>query len=106
MIGQVRSGVFAKRIRASRHLLRKPPAICFDLESLVEAESAGAGVVRVEDVESGRVYAAMMSDVRRRGFLLNRGHGDQWAVPLPVWSANGGRDAPVQPELPGVRGYG
>lgn len=89
VIGQVRNAVFCKAVCASRHFLHTPPAIAFDLESLVEAGQAGAEVVRVEDIETGRVYAATMGQVRRRGFIIDRGHGVQLAVPLSIWSVTG-----------------
>ena len=98
VIGHVRNGVFRKRLRASRHFLRVPPAIAFDVESLVEAEQAGAGVIRIEDADSARVYAATMADVRRRGFVIERGHGAQLAVPLGAWRVSGS-DVPEQLRL-------
>lgn len=94
VVGSVASGVFGKRIHSQRgHLLRTPPSLCFDLESLTEAENAGAEVIRVVDGDTGRVYAATMGDVRRGGFLINRRYGDQLAVPLSLWTVTGGDPA-------------
>lgn len=97
VIGQVRSGVFRKRIHSGLgHLLRTPLAICFDLESLAEAEDAAATTIRIEDADTGRVYAIAMVEARRQGFIIRRGgFTAQLAVPLSAWAVSG-RAVPVQ----------
>lgn len=85
VIGNVRGGVFFKRVRASVHFLRKPAAIALDVASLNDAEKAGAHSVNVEDTESGKVYAASIKTVRAFGLSLNRGFGAQVALPIARW---------------------
>lgn len=85
IIGEVKGLVFQKRLRASRHFLRVPPAIAFDVQSLHDAERAGARVVCVIDDESGWGYAAAIEKIWRRGRRFNRGYGEQIFLPLHEW---------------------
>lgn len=84
-VGHVNGPYFIKHIRGSRHLLRTPPAICFDLESLAQAEEMGATHLAVEDTEAKRWYCLDIETARVKGFTMNRGHGEQLAVPLTAW---------------------
>ena len=95
VIGQVRGGVFEKRIHGSRHLLRSPRAICLDAQSLADAERAGALEVHVTDAETGITYRASTAQIRRFGFDLDRGFGAQIALTLPLWSTGDRQPAPV-----------
>jgi hypothetical protein len=78
----VREATFHKSIKGRLHMLRRPPAIAFDVSTLRDAEAAGATAVAVTDSESGRVYAAPLSLIWARGFRVNRGHGEQLALIL------------------------
>ena len=52
VVGEVQGDTFHKRLRASVHFLRIPPAIAFDVMTLDDAERAGARRVEVTDLES------------------------------------------------------
>jgi hypothetical protein len=86
VVGQVCGGTFHKTIRGSVHLLRCPPAIALDTQSLTDAEAAGAVRVTVRDAETDTVYTASIARIRARGFGVNRGHGEQLALPLHEWT--------------------
>ena len=88
-IGQVSDGIFRKSQSASRHFLRKPPAICFDRCTLHEAEAIGAHTVQVLDQETGTFYRAPMSTIWAHCFPVLRGYGDQMGLGLDYWSING-----------------
>lgn len=88
-IGYVRGGCFRKTIQGSKHLLRVPPAVAFDLSTLDDAERAGAKTVEVTDSESGHVYSAPLALLREKGFKVARGFGSQWALTLIHWAVNG-----------------
>lgn len=75
-----------KRVAASRHFLRVPPAIGIDLEILDWAEREGAGLVQVMELEAGVYYCASLSTLRSKGFPVNRGFGRQWALGLSEWT--------------------
>ena len=85
-VGAVRGGVFYKRCRASVHMLRKPPAWALDVQSLLDAEAAGAREVEILDVETNRRWRASVALLRSdKAFELNRGFGLQVALPLRLW---------------------
>lgn len=86
VVGFVRGDTFTKRVQASRHFLRKPPAIAFDVQSLITAQRLGATRVEVTDTESGRVYRVQLETIRARGVRVNRGFGDQLALLLHEWN--------------------
>lgn len=88
-IGHVVGGAFVKHIAFSRHALRRPRAIAFDASTLDDAERAGATIVEIYDTETGAVYRAAIATIRRAGFPVRRGHGNQWALGLEHWSRNG-----------------
>ena len=96
-IGFVRGRTFCKTITGSKHILRRPPAIAFDVSSLDAAERAGAVDVAVTDSETGRVYRATIADVRRYGFFVARGHGRQVALPIDRYSVDGAQPDAERP---------
>jgi len=85
VVGEVKGGVFLKKLKASKHFLQKPPAICFDVVSLEQAEKAGAIYVRIIDIETGKTYHAPLRLVWQKGFALDRGHGRQIGLALNYW---------------------
>lgn len=82
VVGQVANGVFVKSIVGSKHILRKPRAIAFDVRSLRDAQDYGATRVAVQDIENGTVYAASIKEIMEHGFTLDRGFGKQVALPI------------------------
>lgn len=95
-IGFVSGGIFRKTIVGSKHMLRSPRAIAFDTCTLDAAERAGAAHVSVTDSETGMVYMASIADVRRYGFNIARGHGQQIGLTLDRWSINGDKPDAVR----------
>lgn len=82
-VGEVVGGIFKKNIIGSRHILRKPPAIALSVESLEQAEGAGARDIQVRDIESGRFYTCTVEHFRHYCFPLQRGGFEpQLALPL------------------------
>lgn len=98
VIGYVQNGVFTKSVQASKHFLRRPRAIAFDVSTLHDAEQAGARRVEVKDTETGRVYQLPLSTVWAKGWRFNRGFGEQWGVHLDHWFRPGEQVA-EQPSL-------
>jgi hypothetical protein len=96
VVGEVVGDTFKKRVRASSHFLRTPPAIAFGVSTLDDAERAGARYVEVTDTESGCIYRATIATIRARGFELNRGFGEQIALALNLWTCDDDADEPAQ----------
>jgi hypothetical protein len=89
VVGKVKGDTFYKSVDGSRHFLRVPPAIGFDVQSLKEAERAGAVYAEVEDRETHKIYRAPIQLIWEKGFKVNRGFGDQIALPLGLWQIVG-----------------
>lgn len=85
VVGAVRDGEFRKTLSSSKHFLRKPPAIAFDISTLRDAQDAGAILVTVVDRDTGSIYQADLDDIFDYGFSLNRGYGHQLALNLNSW---------------------
>jgi hypothetical protein len=85
IVGEVRGGEFIKKVKGTKHFLRKPPAIAFDISSLEEARACGATKVRVIDTESGKIYQAPISTIFAKGFSFNRGRGEQIGLRFVHW---------------------
>jgi hypothetical protein len=85
IVGRVHGDTFEKRVQASRHFLRTPPAIALDVQSLADAEKAGALRVEILDTESKTRYKATVAHILRAGFAVDRGFGRQIALPLDAW---------------------
>ena len=97
IIGKVEGKVFYKSIR-KKHYLRKPPAIAFDIESLRNAELAGATSVQVSDTDTGKIYYTPIRKIWDIGQRFNRGFGNQIYLCLSDWSSNPLRYV-IQPSL-------
>ena len=85
VVGKVKGGTFKKRLTASKHFLKKPPSIAFDVTSLLQAKYAGAEAIEINEVETGSIYFTTMNKVFKKGIRLNRGHGNQIALTLENW---------------------
>lgn len=91
LVGRLFLGTFTKLVRGSKHFLRKPPAIAFDIPTLEYVRNHGANIVRVIDNETGKSYVASIETIFKHGFEFNRGYGDQIALEMVYW--NNGDDA-------------
>lgn len=88
-IGYVSGQFFRKTIVGSKHMLRSPKAIGFELCTLDDAGKAGATDVSITDSETGHTYCAPIATVRHYGFPVVRGHGRQIALALDYYSIDG-----------------
>lgn len=93
IIGKVIEGEFRKTIR-SNWILRTPPAIANDIQSLHDAERAGAVCCVFTDKDTGITYRASISKIWDMGFPVNRGYGEQIALSLPLWMQERGANHP------------
>lgn len=84
-----------RTVRGSVHQLRRPPAWSFERNILEQAHTAGARVVEVTDTETGVTYSTSLATLWQKGIRLQRGHGEQIALPLNLWH----REDPKQGRL-------
>lgn len=88
IIGYVENETFYKTIRGSRHLLRNPRAICFDIATLIQARAIGAKFIQVYDKETRFTYHASMDDLfGSNSFPVNYGFNPQRGLALKYWEA-------------------
>lgn len=100
IIGKVIEGEFRKTIR-SNWILRTPPAIANDIQSLHDAERAGAVCCVFTDKDTGITYRASISKIWDMGFPVNRGYGEQIALSLPLWmQERGANHSPTHTDAP------
>jgi len=94
-VGFVRGNTFYKNIKGSKHLLTTPPALALSVDSLTQAERAGATEIEITDKESGCIYFSTISHFRRYSFDLQRGgYEKQRALVLERWTVTH-TDAPT-----------
>ncbi len=99
VVGRISGDTFHKVVRGSVHQLRRPPAWALDVQSLADAERLGARSVQITDAETGIVYTAPIALIRAKGFVFDRGHGRQIALPLAEWQVHRPGE-PVAQQLP------
>jgi hypothetical protein len=83
-VGEICDGWLTKRVNTSRHQLQRPPAWATDERHLDQLEAINGQGVRLID-EAGRIWTAALSAFRHHGIKLNRGFGQQVALPLKFW---------------------
>jgi len=88
VVGKVVGDEFVKKLHSAKHFLHTPPAIAFDVESLDQARNLGATRVKIIDLDSGVIYRVTIEVILKRGFMFNRGFGDQIGLALKYWSFN------------------
>jgi hypothetical protein len=86
-IGYIRGDVLHRKMQGSRSILQKPPAIALGMEALRQAVHAEVKTVWIQDTESGLEYRADIWEFNSlHAFDLNRGYGEQRALPLQYWT--------------------
>lgn len=83
--GEVIGDTLVKIVRSSIHMLRKPLAWAMDTALLVQAGAIGAIRVQLHDRDTGDIYYAPLDAFWIHGVGINRGYGDQIALPLKYW---------------------
>lgn len=77
--------VLYSRVDERLHMLRSPRAWAKDRVALDEARRAGAEAVVLEDHHAARSWDAPLDAFDAHGLDLNRGHGEQVALPVERW---------------------
>ncbi len=86
VVGTVIKDTLHKRVNSSKHFLRQPPAIAFDAHCIVKAKKLGANKIMVHDKDTKKRYMASYSLFESSAFRINRGFGEQLALPISMWS--------------------
>jgi hypothetical protein len=102
-IGVIDGESFVKEIRGSKHIMRKPHAIFFDIQSLRDVERLGCKRVRVTDKETGDIYAAELSLIWQHAIYKNYGYGEQVGLAVNLFTIT--RKDSGGANIGGVAGY-
>lgn len=95
VVGSVEDGILRKRVNSKIHFLKIPPAIALDAAMLQEAVELGASEIEIYDRDSDVVFSSSVDFFRENSFPVNRGFGEQLAMPIERWRAISSQ----QPEL-------
>jgi hypothetical protein len=97
VVGEVQDNTFFKRVSGSRHFLRIPPAIAFNLETIEQAVKFGAVNICVTDSDDDAEYWSLIKVIQAKGVKFERGHGPQIYLPMKWWSSAGKQKIPDLP---------
>ena len=89
VVGYVKGDTFYKTISGSKHFLRQPPAILFDIQSLSDAEGYAAIYCHVTDRDTGNIYTASIALIWGKPIYKDYGFGKQVGLCLKEWTVNG-----------------
>lgn len=77
-------GWLVKRVKTDQHQLHTPLSWCVDQLHLTQLREADAAGVLLTD-ERGWQHRASLDTFTRHGFVIDRGHGKQVALPITFW---------------------
>lgn len=97
-VGHVNGDEFVKKVHSSTHFLRKPRAIAFDLDSLNKVQKFGAKRVKIYDLDTGLIYSVKIEVILEKGFVFNRGFGNQIGLTLNFWQCTGKQEPNAKKE--------
>jgi hypothetical protein len=86
IVGRVIGDVFVKVCEERKHMLLTPQAWSCDTVSLERARELGAKYVEIRTKDTRKVYQAPITLFWARGVRVERGHGEQLALPLSFWT--------------------
>jgi len=79
-----------KKVQKSKHFLESPEAIAIDKDIFKKSIKTGHIVgVRVYEIEHGVTYTASLENFILNSILIDRGFGEQYALPLTYWEKEG-----------------
>lgn len=108
VIGFISGNTFRKNIREDEHLLKEPPAIAYD-DSVIRGLKAHGVTQLMVHSDKQRDFFASLETLEAKGIKINRGFGEQTALPIDHWhiqkEANRDQDAclevlPPDPAVP------
>jgi len=77
--------IFHKRVRGSVHMLREPASWCIDSEVVEILDKLNCESIEVIDTETQSVYTVDFAKFQEKAFTIDRGYGEQKALPLGYW---------------------
>lgn len=85
--GSVNAGIYHKLVNGKKHMLLSPvPSWAIDKDILDDLTIMHVSQIEITDVQDGTVYLSSMSNFIQNSKPLNRGFGEQLALPLKLWT--------------------
>jgi len=79
-----------KKVQKSKHFLESPEAIAIDKDIFKKAVKMDHIIgVKVYEIEHGITYTASLENFITNSILIDRGFGEQYALPLEYWEKEG-----------------
>jgi hypothetical protein len=86
----IKDGYLFKKAKKSKHFLESPEAIAVDKDVFKKAVKMSHIIgVKVYEVEHGVTYIASLENFIINSILIDRGFGEQYALPLEYWEKEG-----------------
>lgn len=86
VVGELKEGIFRKKVNSSRHRLRIFPAYGLDAHILDDLELSGAKEIRLKETDTKNIYSTTIENFRKHHIAKNLSHGLQVFLPLSKWS--------------------
>ena len=84
-IGTLKDNIFRKRVKKSKHLMRKLNAWGIQLDALMELQKQGCKEIRVLEEEEQKIYSIPLEKIWKGCTVENFGDGDQAFLPISEW---------------------
>ena len=78
--------VFFKKVRGSAHMLREPLAWAIDSVVVDTLDNLDCEEIQVTDRENGKEYVVEFATFQEKAIIVDRGYGEQKALPLNYWT--------------------
>lgn len=78
-------GVLSKTIQGSKHILRHPRPMLAVQVDIIEFHLRDIKSIQITDSETGITYTTDWHDFIINSSSVDRGDGEQWAMPLSYW---------------------
>lgn len=82
IIGKISRNVFVKKVKKSKHLLRKWNSWGIDEEVVDELVKEGIQNIKIHETEEQEIYLVSVKEFAEKGVLADFGHSRQIFLPL------------------------
>jgi len=86
VVGKVVGNVFEKRLVKADHFFHIHLSYCFEIESLAQAQKAGARWVKIFEKDTGRTLWALISTIYEKKFMPPESNGTQLGLHIDFWT--------------------
>jgi hypothetical protein len=85
--GFCHNGIFSKKVKGSKHMLKFPLGWACDEYVLEQLKRLNIRRIIICDTETNMHYRVLLNDFLEKSITLNRGYGDQRLLELNYWES-------------------